>query len=251
MLQEKKLLNTVHVPKSSDVLASELRQRIISGELVDGELLPVERDLVTQSGLSRGSVREALRILEAEGFVATRPGRYGGTIVRRPTEKQLSHCLSLYIQGNGISLIEVVGAREALGPTLAQLAALHRTEEEMAELELATAKMETLYADVPAFLEANLEWYATLARASHNELLRVFLASITNLIHESLKVEALMTDDARSLALLAHRRIIDAIRQQDAAAARRRMERHTQAYSTNLRAALKGAAMPGAPATGA
>ncbi|ABE36189.1 bacterial regulatory s, gntR family protein [Paraburkholderia xenovorans LB400] len=241
MLGEKKLLGAVHVPKSSDVLANELRQRIVKGELTDGDLLPPERDLVSQTGLSRGSVREALRILELEGFVATRPGRYGGTVVRRPTEKQLSHCLNLYIQGNGVTLSEIVAAREALGPTLAQWAALHRTDEEMAELEAVTAKMESLYEDVPAFLEANLEWYAVLARASHNELLRVFLASITSLIHEALKVDSLASDDARSLALLAHRRIMNAIRQKDAAAARRRMERHIQAYSEIVQAVIKGA----------
>ncbi len=68
-------LAPIEVQKTSDVLASELRRQILSGVLPPGASLPVERDLIAQSGLSRSSVREALRILEAESLVSTRPGR--------------------------------------------------------------------------------------------------------------------------------------------------------------------------------
>ena len=71
-------LAPIHVPKSTDVLADQLRKQILGGELAPGAPLPTERDLVLQTRLSRGSVREALRILEAEGLVSTRPGRLGG-----------------------------------------------------------------------------------------------------------------------------------------------------------------------------
>ena len=59
-------LGRVSVPKASDVLVEQLRSRIRSGELGTGQSLPAERDLVVQTGLSRASVREALRILEVE-----------------------------------------------------------------------------------------------------------------------------------------------------------------------------------------
>ena len=73
-------LSPILVPKTSDVLASELRRQILSGLLPPGASLPAERDLVTQTGLSRGSVRDDLRILESESLVITRPGRYGGSV---------------------------------------------------------------------------------------------------------------------------------------------------------------------------
>src|SRR5690606_33401804 len=73
-------LNPIHVPKSSDVLARELRRQILSAALPAGTPLPPERDLVAQTGLSRSSVREALRILEAESLVITKPGRFGGSV---------------------------------------------------------------------------------------------------------------------------------------------------------------------------
>src|ERR1700759_629444 len=65
-------LATVVVPKASDVLAAELRELILSRGLVEGTPLPTERELVAQSGLSRTSVREALRVLETEGLVVTK-----------------------------------------------------------------------------------------------------------------------------------------------------------------------------------
>ena len=72
------LLKPVDVPKASDVLARELRERILSGELVEGTALPAERELVKQTQMSRATVREALRILEVQNLVRVRAGRAGG-----------------------------------------------------------------------------------------------------------------------------------------------------------------------------
>src|ERR1700728_670382 len=60
--------------RASDVLADELRAKILSGELLLGTLLPTERDLAEQSGIGRSSVREALKTLEIQGLIVTRPG---------------------------------------------------------------------------------------------------------------------------------------------------------------------------------
>ena len=65
-------LGPMKVPKASDVLANELRERILSGEFAEGTALPPERDLVTQTRMSRTTVREALRILEVQGLVRIR-----------------------------------------------------------------------------------------------------------------------------------------------------------------------------------
>ena len=73
------------VPKAPDVLAEHLRETILRGELAEGSPLPTERELGERSGLSRASVREALRILESEGLIQTRPGRNGGASVKQPT----------------------------------------------------------------------------------------------------------------------------------------------------------------------
>ena len=82
-------LSPVFVPKAADVLADTLREQILNGRLGVGSLLPNERELSERAGLSRTSVREALRILEVEGLIATRTGRNGGSEVVRPTSATL------------------------------------------------------------------------------------------------------------------------------------------------------------------
>src|SRR6185436_17042278 len=94
-------LSPLVVPKTSDVLAGELRRKILGGAVAPGFALPAERDLVAQTGLSRGSVREALRILEAEGLVTARPGRQGGSVARRPGDESLARYIGLFVHGRG------------------------------------------------------------------------------------------------------------------------------------------------------
>src|ERR1700694_1196777 len=93
------VLKPVDVPKASDVLARELRERILSGELVEGTALPAERELVKQTHMSRATVREALRILEVQHLVRVRAGRAGGAFVQRPTTKSMAGSVSLMIRG--------------------------------------------------------------------------------------------------------------------------------------------------------
>src|ERR1700687_6506959 len=93
------LLSPGDVPKTSDVLARELRERILSGELVEGTALPAERELVKQTHMSRATVREALRILEVQHLVRVRAGRAGGAFVQRPTTKSMAGSVTLMIRG--------------------------------------------------------------------------------------------------------------------------------------------------------
>ena len=89
------LLKPVDVPKASDVLARELRERILSGELVEGTALPAERELVKQTQMSRATVREALRILEVQNLVRVlrpaaddqRDGKFGEHADPRPADQ--------------------------------------------------------------------------------------------------------------------------------------------------------------------
>lgn len=234
-------LSPIVVPKTSDVLAAELRRQILGGALAPGFSLPPERDLVTQTGLSRGSVREALRILEVEGLVSTRPGRQGGSVARRPGDESLAKYISLFIHGRGISLLSLLQTREAVEPSLAALAAQNRTEEELRELVTISERLEAAYADTPLYLAENVNWHCAIAAASHNELLRAFMFGISNMVYKASAIENFATADVRQVVIKAHRRILDAIVAKDAEAAGRRMARHLAA----LTAAVK--AFPSAP----
>src|SRR3982074_257193 len=127
-------LAAVFVPKASDVLAEKLRELILSRALAEGTPLPTERELVAQSGLSRTSVREALRVLETEGLVATKAGRNGGSQVRRPGRESISRSFALFVRSHGVRFEALLEAREAIEPSAARLAAVHRTDEDLAEM---------------------------------------------------------------------------------------------------------------------
>ena len=241
-------LGPIHVPKSSEILADRLQQSIIDGLYPPGSALPPERDLVASTGLSRGSVREALRILEARGLVTTRAGRYGGSLVVEPSDDALGSSIRRFAKVRGVSLSALVDARRALAPMVAFLAAMHRTDDDLIRLTEISARLDAAAAnDVPRFLQENANWHIALAEASHNDLLRAFMASISGLMLEASRIENFASDDVRLLVTIAHRRILKAIEQQDADAARRRAERDIEAYAHHLDAALRSrsAAHPG------
>src|SRR6201996_5249249 len=164
-------LGLVDVPKASEVLASELRERILNGELVEGTLLPAERDLVVQTRMSRATVREALRILEVQNLIRVKAGRAGGAFVQRPNTKSMASSVTMLIRGRHIKLVDLMETREALEPFCAELAARNRTDEDLAELDRANQAIADPEADLEQFLQANLDGHVGVAVASHNELL--------------------------------------------------------------------------------
>ena len=229
-------LSPIVVPKTSDVLAAELRRQILTGVLSPGASLPAERELVAQTGLSRGSVRDALRILESESLVVTRAGRYGGSVANKPDDESLRRSISIFVHGRGITLLSLLQTREAIEPALAALAAKNRTDEELQQLVAATERVENAFMDTPQFLRANVDWHMAIAAASHNELLRAFMHSISNMVYKATAIENFASDEVRKQVMHAHRRILQAIVAQDAEAAERRMARHLFAVTAACRA---------------
>jgi GntR family transcriptional repressor for pyruvate dehydrogenase complex len=230
-------------PKSSDVFAERLRRHILRGQYVQGDLLPTERELASAAQLGRGSIREALRTLEAQGLVQTLAGRHGGSVVSRPSDHLLVQQIDSYARTHGLSLQALVDARAAVEPMIAQLAATHRTEDDLAALRRVADRLDhAADADVRRFLKENVKWHHALATASHNELLRAFATSISKLMYDASRIRNFATADVRVVVSKSHRRILAAIEQRDAAAARRRSERDIESYARYLSAALRSAA---------
>src|SRR5712671_5350535 len=125
-------LTPLHVPKASDVLADDLRERILRGDFPEGTALPTERGLVTQTRMSRTTVREALRILEVQGLVRIKTGRSGGAFVQRPGGESVASSVNLLIRGRQVRMAALLETREAIEPACAQLAAKYRTDDDLA-----------------------------------------------------------------------------------------------------------------------
>jgi DNA-binding FadR family transcriptional regulator len=225
------LLTPFDVPKASDVLANDLRERILSGELAEGVALPAERELVKQTNMSRATVREALRILEVQNLVRVRTGRAGGAFVQRPTPKSMAKSVSMLIRGRQIKLADLMETREALEPFCAELAARNRTDDDLAVLDKANAAIADPSADLAAFLQANLDWHAGVSAAGHNELLIGFMTALSHAIYTSTANAEFVTDEVRAETVRAHRSVTTAIRSGDAPAAGRRMRRHVHTFA--------------------
>jgi GntR family transcriptional repressor for pyruvate dehydrogenase complex len=223
-------LTPMQVPKASDVLADDLRERILRGDFPEGTALPPERELVIQTGMSRTTVREALRILEVQGLVRVKTGRAGGAFVQRPGEESIASTVNLLIRGRRIRMAALLETREAIEPACARLAATHRRDEDVVELDRAN---EAIAADgsLTDFLQANVDWHVAVAVASHNELLNGFMMALSRAIYASTDNQAFVDADVRRVTVQSHVAITDAIRDRDPESAVRRMQRHVHAYA--------------------
>ena len=231
-------LKSLNVPKAADVLAESLREKILSGHFDDGDDLPPERELVEQVGLSRATVREALRILEGEGLIATRIGRNGGSAVSRPSTAAIERSVASFIRGQRMRFDAVLEARVAIEPSSARFAAQHRTEADLMQMEAChqslTAASQT--GDLKGYMRANLDWHVAVVRASHNELLIAFISAVSESVYKATDLDGINPLETRNAVIHAHRRVMDAIRAQDGLAAERRMTRHVGAYVEHVRA---------------
>lgn len=224
-------LPLVRALKKSGVLAEILREKILSEELREGDSLPSEKEMVESTGISRASVREAISLLEAEGLVRTRPGRNGGATVHKPDAQIMVRPIELLIRGRKLPFHSIIETREALEPAGAQLAALYRTDGDLEKLDALCELLESDIENVKSYLDVNMKWHMAVMQASHNELMIGFIHALSNIIYSATDIEEFNSLESRWAVARVHRKVVEAIRARDVDAARRRMERHVQAYS--------------------
>jgi len=109
-------VDRVRLPKTAEVVAAALRSRIVRGEIEEGGALPSEAELMRSFGVSRPSLREALRILETERLIEVRRGAHGGAYATRPDIALAARYLGLVMQFDQVTLKDVFIARAMLEP---------------------------------------------------------------------------------------------------------------------------------------
>jgi DNA-binding FadR family transcriptional regulator len=202
----------MRVPKASDVLANDLRERILSGEFPEGTSLPPERNMVAQTQMSRTT------------------GRSGGAFVQRPGGDSVADSVSLLIRGRQVRLAALLEAREGIEPACARLAAKYRTEADLEKLAAANAAI-SVDGPLENFLQANVDWHLAVAEASHNELLTGFMLALSQAIYTATDNQSFVDAEVRRSTIRAHTRVTEAIQARDDAAALRRMTRHLHMYA--------------------
>lgn len=160
-------------------IADDLRARVLSGALVPGERLPVEAELCIAYGVSRSTVREALRALASQQLVTTVRGVQGGTFIAHPeaglVSASLETSLGLLAGAEEVDVAELLEARELLEVPAARLAAERRTE---AHLELMRGSRQE------HGFEGNRSFHELIVEASGNRLLAMVTRPVFGVLRE-------------------------------------------------------------------
>jgi DNA-binding FadR family transcriptional regulator len=209
--------------RTSEVVAASIRSQIARGELAAGDRFPPEDELMEVFGIARTSLREALRILEAEGLVTVVRGRNGGPRVTTPSVEHMTKVFALLLQIEGAALTDVYDALAVIEPPLAgQLAASH-TPQALAELREAieaAAVAAAVQDDGTAFGEAAATVHHTLLRNAGNTSLSIFGRLLHDVIEQLYRRSGQQVTAAeRGRAVKSYRRFLGLVESGDAAGA--------------------------------
>lgn len=226
-------LDTLKVPRASELVADKLRSLIVDGVVEQGASLPSEKELVSQLGVSRATLREALRILEAQGLIVTKTGPRGGIVVQRPGAANLTRSLSLLLQLEETPFSILLEARRLLEPLCANLAAQRITEQELSELETIVNQMRIDINDMSLYIQQQLTFHLNLIAAAHNHVLELYTISVGDLISARTNQVGLSVEE-RQIGIVAVEGILTALKSRNGALAARRVESHLRAFDSIL-----------------
>lgn len=223
-------------------VVTQIQEAILHRELKPGDMLPSERELKETFETSRGTLREALRVLEQKGLIEIRLGAGGGAMVVDAPATPLSESLDLLIRLQKISLDHLAEFREGVEGTVAALAAGRATASDLEELEALLAKAGEQVEGGPAgwdsFVAADKQTHQALARIAGNPLYILIHQMVHDNIHRyydrllSIDMDR-MRQNHRDLEA-----IVSAVRTGDADAARRAARRHVRRFGGYMRESL-------------
>ena len=222
------VLEPIRPKKISEEIVNQVKQLISKGELKPGDRIPSERELATMLGVSRPSVREAIMVLEAMGFVESRQG--GGTYVKALTEASIMNPLAKLVEKRDPELLRSLAeVRMGLESWSAYLAAQRATDADIAEMRRLYRIMEKQAAKGGWSPDVDAEFHYAITAASHNSLQMHVLDSIHSLFHATIQValmEFCRQEGHVQLLLAHHHDIMEAIAAHDPELARRKMVEH-------------------------
>lgn len=212
----------VSIVKSSlsKQIAEQLREAIVSGQFKIGDRLPTEDELAQRYGVSRPSVREALKRLAAQNLVRARRGPTGGNFVVQPSYEDLAESLSasatLLVGIGALDIEEIIEARRMLQSGCLKLAISHATEEQLRNIENALDRQKDPEISDQAFCQADVAFHRALVDAAGNGMLRfVMYTVIEALVPVTNMVVTVVRERSDIISL--HEQILEQLRQQNSA----------------------------------
>lgn len=238
----------IRQPRVAEIVASRLRDDILSGRLKEGDILPSQESLFGEFGVSPPALREAIHLLETDGLVSVRRGNVGGAVVHLPSAERTAHMISMVLQARASTPADVSGALMHLEPICAGMCAGRedRLTEVVPHLEIELAAQTEQFDDASQFVPNARRFHEALVSRCGNEPMILLIGSLELIwsAHES----AVWSDDGgaprpsgdstsarqtRRAALRDHQRLLDAIRDGNVARAVRIAQDHLAAARSN------------------
>lgn len=221
-------LRKITTRKIYEEIADQLREVILSGALKPGDKLPSTKELAERFQVGRSTVREALSALKATGLVDIRQGE--GCYVRQAGAEEVEIPKLDRLLLSPQTVVELSEARKVLEVSNAGLAAERRTPERLARLEQIVSRMAATRDDEAEAKRLDAEFHMALADATGNPILARLLESIGTqvqmAIHDTWNLRMFKNRELAERLLADHQALLRAVREGDAAGARREMDRH-------------------------
>jgi GntR family transcriptional repressor for pyruvate dehydrogenase complex len=206
-------------------VADEIQRAIVGGRLQPGTMLPPERELAEQVGVSRTVVREAVHILVTKGLLEARQGV--GTVVRPLNAAGVAEALEILLQACSITLDDLHHVRLILEVEIAGLAAEQSSPGDVARLEEIVQAMQGAAHDAQTYGAADAEFHQALAQIAGNPLLVMLLGSIRDVL-DRVRIEVHRHPRLHEIVLPDHRRIVAQIAAHDVEGARAAIRAHLE-----------------------
>ncbi len=235
----------VRAPKTAELIAEHLRRQVVRGELSVNENLPSEAHLMQQFGVSRPTLREAYRILEAESLLGIRRGARGGAQVLHPGPQVAARHVGLLLQLQGATIRDVYDARCVSEPACVRLLAGRRTEQDLADLCAVVEDLETLLHAADGKVDASrwgtgtYRFHQLIMERCGNNTLAVQNAVLADIVNTHLQVTiAKDTSDSQpsrfGRSLRSYRRLVELLEARDAGGAEEHWRTHMRVAETFL-----------------
>jgi GntR family transcriptional repressor for pyruvate dehydrogenase complex len=215
-------------------IADELRSMIVTGKLSEGDSLGHEPDLVERFGVSRPSLREALRILEAEGLVTVVRGVRGGVVVHEPDGRMTARPAALVLQARNVPLADVFEARALLESIAArEMAGMRGRRSAIKQLRALIGEEEAAIDDPEKFGTANASFHQQLVALAANQTLGIVAEMLNEIVARAATAVSRADDAVGSLAvrrrsIRSQERLLELLEQGDGAAADKHWRAHMQ-----------------------
>ena len=233
-------MQRIRPPRVAELVASRLRDDILSGRLKEGDVLPTQESLFTEFGVSPPALREAIHLLETDGLISVRRGNVGGAVVHQPSAQRTAHMISMVLQSRSATPADVSGALMHLEPICAAMCAgrADRDTEVIPHLRAAIDAQAAAFEDVAQFVPNARRFHEALVSRCGNEPMILLIGSLELIwsAHES----SVWADESDPLqhktmraALRDHHRLLAAIRDGNVDRAVRLAQDHLAAARRN------------------